>query len=222
MGGTVSFLSNLFQDKEYNILLIGLDGAGKTTILYQLKLNENINTISTIGFNVETIKFKGLNLKTWDLGGQHKLRQLWNKYYDDAHAIIYVLDAADIDRINETGRELRRLVLENDILKSCIFLILANKQDLPNALKSNEIMEQYSTFLELKHEKIRWNIQECCATKGEGIEQGLTWLAYRLKDLYIKENKNQLTNMGTNIMNKITFYCKEKWYQMKPEIFHNT
>lgn len=220
MGGTWTTLSSFFEE-EYNILLLGLDGAGKTSILYQLKLNENIPTIPTIGFNVESIKFKGLNLKTWDLGGQDKLRQLWNKYYDDAHAIIYVIDAADINRIDETKRELKRLIIENDLLKTCTFLIFANKKDLPTALNTKDLIEHCDSFLKKEEEKIRWNIQECCAPKGEGIEQGLNWLAYRLKEKYKKENENKFKKIGLNILNKATFNISEKWYQWKPGLFHN-
>ena len=51
------------------LLMIGLDASGKTTVLNQLKMNENVSTIPTIGFNVETVAYKNLGMTIWDLGG---------------------------------------------------------------------------------------------------------------------------------------------------------
>merc|ERR1712146_711294 len=76
----------MFGKKEMRILMVGLDGAGKTTILYKLKLGEVVTTIPTIGFNVETLEFKNLNFTVWDVGGQDKIRPLWRYYYHEAQA----------------------------------------------------------------------------------------------------------------------------------------
>lgn len=61
--------------------MLGLDAAGKTTILYKLKLGESTITIPTIGFNVETVQYKNINFTVWDVGGQHLVRPLWKHYY---------------------------------------------------------------------------------------------------------------------------------------------
>lgn len=80
--------------------MLGLDGAGKTTILYSLKLGDVINTIPTIGFNVEELNFKTIKFMVWDVGGQEKLRNLWTHYFDKARALIYVIDSSDSERID--------------------------------------------------------------------------------------------------------------------------
>ena len=77
------------------IVMIGLDNAGKTTILYKMKLNEVVHSVPTIGFNVENIKYKNLEFSVWDIGGQTRLVNLWHHYYENTDAVIYVLDSSD-------------------------------------------------------------------------------------------------------------------------------
>ena len=79
----------LFGKQEAGVLMIGLDAAGKTTILYKLKLGEIVTTIPTIGFNVETLEYKNLKFTVFDVGGQDKIRPLWRHYYEvkDLHYI---------------------------------------------------------------------------------------------------------------------------------------
>ena len=71
----------LKMKKDMRILMVGLDAAGKTTILYKLKLGEVVTTIPTIGFNVETVEYKNISFTVWDVGGQDKIRNLWRHYY---------------------------------------------------------------------------------------------------------------------------------------------
>lgn len=85
--------------RQCKILMLGLDGAGKTTILYSLKLGQAINTIPTIGFNVEQLSYKTINFLVWDVGGQQKLRNLWTHYFEKARGLIYVIDSSDSERI---------------------------------------------------------------------------------------------------------------------------
>ena len=84
----------------------GLDGAGKTTILYRLQVGEVVTTIPTIGFNVEQVTYKNLKFQVWDLGGQTSIRPYWRCYYSNTDAIIYVVDSADRDRIGISKDEL--------------------------------------------------------------------------------------------------------------------
>lgn len=84
MGLTISgVLTRLFGKKQMRILMVGLDAAGKTTILYKLKLGEIVTTIPTIGFNVETVEYKNICFTVWDVGGQGKIRPLWRHYYQN-------------------------------------------------------------------------------------------------------------------------------------------
>lgn len=76
-------------------MMVGLDAAGKTTVLYQLKLQEVLMTIPTIGFNVETVEYRNIRFTVWDIGGQDKIRSLWKHYFLGAHGVIFVLDSSD-------------------------------------------------------------------------------------------------------------------------------
>merc|ERR1711939_491135 len=110
MGSFISRLVKVIGDwstTPARILMLGLDGAGKTTILYRLKLDETISTIPTIGFNVETVTpVPGLELTVWDVGGQTKIRPLWRHYYNGADGLIWIIDSTDKERINESHKEL--------------------------------------------------------------------------------------------------------------------
>ena len=107
MGILISTLiDRFFSSSPCRILMIGLDNAGKTTVLYKLKLGEVVTTIPTIGFNVETVVYKNLKFQVWDLGGQTSIRPYWRCYYTNTDAIIYVVDSADRDRVGISKQEL--------------------------------------------------------------------------------------------------------------------
>lgn len=89
---------------------VGLDAAGKTTILYKLKLGEIVTTIPTIGFNVETVEYKNISFTVWDVGGQDKIRPLWRHYYQNTQGLIFVVDSSDVKRIQEAENELANMV----------------------------------------------------------------------------------------------------------------
>ncbi|XP_012834528.1 PREDICTED: ADP-ribosylation factor-like isoform X1 [Erythranthe guttata] len=133
--------SRLFAKREMRILMVGLDAAGKTTILYKLKLGEIVTTIPTIGFNVETVEFKNINFTVWDIGGQDKIRPLWRYYFQNTQGLIFVVDSIDRDRIVEARDELHKM-LNEDQLRDAVLLVFANKQDLPNAMNAAEITDK--------------------------------------------------------------------------------
>ncbi|KZF26494.1 ADP-ribosylation factor [Xylona heveae TC161] len=166
-------LKELFAKKEMRILMVGLDAAGKTTILYKLKLGEIVTTIPTIGFNVETVEYKNIQFTVWDVGGQDKIRPLWRHYFQNTQGIIFVVDSNDRDRISEAREELQRM-LNEDELRDARLLVFANKQDLPNAMNAAEITNK----LGLNSLRNRdWYIQSTCATSGDGLYEGLEWLS---------------------------------------------
>eukprot|EP01133_Synstelium_polycarpum_P013868 gene13868-16356_t len=138
MGVSVSKLfSRFFGKKDMRILMVGLDAAGKTTILYKLKLGEIVTTIPTIGFNVETVEFKNINFTVWDVGGQDKIRPLWRHYFQNTQGLIFVVDSNDRERIQEACDELSKM-LNEDELRDAVLLVFCNKQDLPNAMSVAE------------------------------------------------------------------------------------
>ncbi|KAK9449880.1 ADP-ribosylation factor [Limtongia smithiae] len=170
MGLSISkLLQGLFGRKEMRILMVGLDAAGKTTILYKLKLGEIVTTIPTIGFNVETVEYKNISFTVWDVGGQDKIRPLWRHYFQNTQGIIFVVDSNDRERISEAREELQRM-LNEDELRDALLLVFANKQDLPNAMNASEITEKLGLH-SLRNRA--WYIQATCATSGDGLYEGI-------------------------------------------------
>merc|ERR1712112_501774 len=180
MGLTLSSVfGRLFGKKQMRILMVGLDAAGKTTILYKLKLGEMGTTIPTIGFNVETVEYKNICFTVWDVGGQDKIRPLWRHYFQNTQGLIFVVDSNDRDRIGTAEEELRRM-LENDEFNNTVVLIFANKMDLPNAFSIKEIKEKMKIDQNIKGRE--YHIQQTCATSGDGLYEGLDWMATKLKN----------------------------------------
>merc|ERR1711957_535413 len=166
----------MLGSKEMRILMVGLDAAGKTTILYKLKLGEVVTTILTIGFNVETVEYKNISFTVWDVGGQDKIRPLWRHYYQGTQGLIFVVDSNDRDRIEDAKDELNKM-LNEDEMRDAIVLVFANKQDLPNAMVAAEVTEK----LGLQNMRNRqWFIQSACATTGDGLYEGLDWMSRTL------------------------------------------
>ncbi|KAK8809514.1 hypothetical protein WA158_000457 [Blastocystis sp. Blastoise] len=168
--------SSFAPNKEVRILVLGLDNAGKTTILYRVQLNEAVSTVPTIGFNVETIKYKNLTFQVWDLGGQTSIRPYWRCYFPDTDAIIYVVDSADFDRLSIAHSELD-VILNEDELHGVPLLVFANKQDIPGALRGDQISEGLG-LTEIRDRK--WTIFESDAKNGKGLTEGFDWLANEL------------------------------------------
>jgi ADP-ribosylation factor protein 1 len=177
MGSALSSVwHSMFPARNVKMLMVGLDASGKTTTLYKLKLGELITTIPTIGFNVEAVEYKNLRFTMWDVGGQDKLRRLWRHYFEGTDGIIFVVDSSDRDRLGIAKEELQKLTAE-DCMQHSALLVYANKQDLPQAMPPAEITDKLGLRL-LKRE---WYVQGSCAASGEGIYEGLDWLASTMK-----------------------------------------
>ncbi|CAD8089149.1 unnamed protein product [Paramecium primaurelia] len=160
-----------FGKKEMRILMLGLDAAGKTTILYKLKLGEVVSSVPTIGFNVETVEYKNIKFTVWDVGGQDKIRLLWRHYYQNTQGLIFVVDSSDKERVDVAREELMRMLGEDE-LRDAVLLVFANKQDM-GVMTVPEITEK----LGLHTLRREWFIQGTCALTGDGLYDGLDWLA---------------------------------------------
>ena len=160
---------------EQRILMVGLDAAGKTTILYKLKLGEVVTTIPTIGFNVETVEYKNISFTVWDVGGKDKCRPLWRHYYKSMQRIVFVVDCNDRDRVDSVRDELSRMLGETELCDLPL-LVIANKQDLPNAMDCAELTDTLGLegLFHDRGDSRPWYIQACCATTGDGLPESLT------------------------------------------------
>jgi small GTP-binding protein len=166
----------LVSKQPARLVMVGLDAAGKTTVLYKLKLGEVVTTMPTIGFNVETVEYKNISFTVWDIGGQDKIRKLWRYYYTGTDGAIFIVDSSDRARIEDARDELMGM-LNNDELREAVLLVFANKQDLPGAMDAAEMASKLG-LNDLRNRP--WFIQSTCATKGEGLYEGLDWLSETL------------------------------------------
>ncbi len=184
MGFFDSFLRMLgVKKKEANVVVVGLDNSGKSTILNRVKPEEaqQHDIVPTIGFNVEKFTIRSLTVTAFDMSGQGRYRDLWKAYYKDCHGIIFVIDSSDKLRMVVAKDELNELLSCPEIRNKRIpVLFFANKMDCQGALSSVKV----STSLELEkiHDK-PWFICATNALTGEGIQEGTEWLEDQLKEV---------------------------------------
>mmetsp|Transcript_92376 Transcript_92376/g.197977 ORF Transcript_92376/g.197977 Transcript_92376/m.197977 type:complete len:185 (-) Transcript_92376:2-556(-) len=178
MGGVLSGGLKRLWGKDCEILMVGLDNAGKSTILYKLNLGEVVGTAPTVGFNVESVTYGSVTFTVWDMGGQKQVRQLWRHHYQHAQGLIFVVDANDPDRMEEAQEELHSM-LADEALAETVVLVLANKQDMPKSLKMPAIVER----LKLDELPLRqlYHVELACALDGQGLDSGLDWLSWKVK-----------------------------------------
>lgn len=169
----------LFSKTEFHVLILGIDKSGKTTLLEKLKsLYSNLEglppdrIVPTVGLNIGRLEAAQAKLVFWDLGGQIGLRTIWEKYYEEAHAIIYVIDAASPSTFESSKSALEK-VLRHEDLRGAPLLILANKQDLPGAVSAEEL----ARYLDLKELDERlYMFEAISAYDGMGIKNSIEWL----------------------------------------------
>jgi len=182
MGNKIGFGGEEAADNyPSRVLLLGLDGAGKSTALAHMKTDKgpskDAETVPTVGFNVETVRHQNQTFIVWDVGGQHKIRPLWKHYFAHTDAIIFVVDSSDTERIQEAKSELDGLLSEPELAKS-VLLILCNKCDISLSLSTGELAEALQLD---RMRKRQWFITPTIANKGVGLVEGLNWLADALK-----------------------------------------
>eukprot|EP01065_Artemidia_motanka_P018685 TRINITY_DN22020_c0_g1_i1.p1 TRINITY_DN22020_c0_g1~~TRINITY_DN22020_c0_g1_i1.p1 ORF type:complete len:234 (+),score=71.03 TRINITY_DN22020_c0_g1_i1:80-781(+) len=177
MGVLWSRVMSWFGGEECRVLILGLDYAGKTTLLYRLKLGEPVETSPTLGFNMETLRYKNVAFQVWDLGGQTTLRPLWRCYFTESDAIIWVIDAVDKQRLALSRAELFSL-LDEDELRHVPLCVLANKSDLACAMPVEEIVQAWDLAGVVDRP---WTVRPCSAKTGDGVWEALDWLANTLQ-----------------------------------------
>ena len=169
---------------DTRVLIAGLDSAGKTTVLFKLhrgekRKDEHVSTIPTMDFNVMQWKYKRKTFSVWDVGGQDAIRPLWRHHYIGTQGLVYVVDSNDVHRVAKASEELHKIMLDHAMRDACL-LVYANKTDLPQALTVDQVRDQ----LQLEQLGVRaYHVQPSVATTGEGLWQGLKWLATNVKKL---------------------------------------
>lgn len=176
--GLLTLLRKLKKsEREPRILILGLDNAGKTSILRKLSDEDPTQTQPTQGFNIKSVNCEGFKLNMWDIGGQKAIRAYWPNYFDEVDCLIFVVDSADRRRLEETAKELETL-LNEEKLAGVPLLIFANKMDLSTALPAADV-SQCLNLHTIRDRK--WNIQGCSAKTGDGLNEGLEWSVKNLK-----------------------------------------
>ena len=163
------------KEKEVRLLILGLDNAGKTTILRKFS-GEPIDKIEpTLGFNIKTLEHRSYKLNVWDVGGQRTIRAYWRNYFEQTDGLIWVVDSSDRARLEMCRDELFSL-LGQEKLAGASLLIFANKQDLANSLKLEEIADILQLNTNNKFSKRHWSIIPCSAVTGDGLVKGMDWM----------------------------------------------
>ncbi|KAM6945473.1 ADP-ribosylation factor-like protein 11 [Aplochiton taeniatus] len=165
--------------KPHHVVLMGLDSAGKSSLLSRLKTGLVMDTLPTVGFNVCTLELdKTTSLTVWDVGGQKSMRPNWRYYLEDCNGLVFVVDSGDKARMAEAQKALKE-ILADENMEGVPLMVLANKKDLPNSMTIREV----STLLKLPSYKDRdWEIQACSARQGLGLMQAFTSVAKLVKN----------------------------------------
>lgn len=160
------------------ILMLGLDNAGKTTIVKKI-MNEDVSSVSpTLGFIIKTVDYDGYKLNIWDVGGQKTLRTYWKNYFEKTDTLIWVVDATDRERIDDCRRELEGLLLE-ERLTGASLLVFKNKSDVPGSMTEGEVRQGLQLDSKKTH---KWTIMACSAMTGMNLQEGLQWVVQDAKD----------------------------------------
>ncbi|MHA1303448.1 MAG: ADP-ribosylation factor family protein [Candidatus Heimdallarchaeaceae archaeon] len=169
----------LKSEKKAKILILGLDSAGKTTLVKYINSDSFQETVPTIGQNIDSFQFGGWSITTIDVAGQAHFRFLWEIHYPGCTAAIFVIDAADIERIPEARDIFRTHIINNPYLEKVPVLILANKQDLPDSIQAPMLIQLLGLHFELKNRTFA--VFDCSALNGMGVKEAFNWLVNELE-----------------------------------------
>lgn len=169
------------KDRQIRVLILGLDNAGKTTIVKRL-MGENVQDVHpTLGFSIKTVPRGSLTLNIWDVGGQKSLRPFWHNYFEKTDCLIWVVDATALGRLEDCKNELHA-TLNEDRLAGAGLLIFVNKMDAIDPKSCDSILERIHSELELSQlAKHQYKVLGCSAYTGYNIEEGFTWVVDEAK-----------------------------------------
>mmetsp|Transcript_47897 Transcript_47897/g.70884 ORF Transcript_47897/g.70884 Transcript_47897/m.70884 type:complete len:178 (-) Transcript_47897:15-548(-) len=177
MGAAFRKMFQQLFSKKLEAVVVGLDNSGKTTLLSVLADGEPTETAPTVGLNVKTMQKGKVTMKCWDIGGQAKFRSEWPRYTKGCDAILFVVDAANFERMSEARKELHRL-LEHPGLSTTPVLVLANKIDLQPHVSEIELIKELNLDYIVDNP---WLVVPCSALRVINIDQVLDWLIAQSK-----------------------------------------
>jgi len=185
LGGLLRYL---FEPREFFVLILGLDNAGKTCLLEQFKTQTKSSykgiplekVTPTIGLNVGRVDSRGVRLIFWDLGGQEELQELWEKYYHEAHGIVFVIDSTDKTRLR-SSKESFDTVVQSKELSGVPLLVLANKQDMEGAMTVRDIKKVFNESAHLVGSR-DLKVHSVSAMTGANLKEALAWMAEKVQE----------------------------------------
>lgn len=172
-------LKKITRSHPKRLIIVGLDSAGKTTLLYRLKFGEVNILVLRIGFLYESVQNRRFSIISWDVGFSDN-RPLYNQFYENAEGVIFVVDSNDRSRIDYSRDELQK-IMYNEKLSLLPLLVYANKQDIKTAMSAGEIADK----LGIRSDEKSCRVQGSCNINGYGIFEGLEWI-----EKAIQENAN--------------------------------
>ena len=188
-------LKNLLFGKQFEkqIAFVGLQNAGKTTLLKRLKDSpeEEISTkyFPTMGLSMEKIKLGGTEVIAADIGGHKTFRTFWEQFVSKSSAVVFVFDSVDVSKVSEAGEALDMVL--GWVPSDSTFLFLANKVDLEDALPLEKIIEELGLKDKIKERPHSFGVYQISALKNIGLEEPIQWLAQQLFGTSNKEgNEN--------------------------------
>ena len=168
------------KEKELRLLILGLDNAGKTTIVKKFLGEDTSQIAPTLGFQIKTIEHNGFKLNMWDVGGQTTIRSYWRNYFEQTEGLIWVVDSGDKLRLQDCKNELQSLLQQEKLAGATLF-IFCNKQDVAGALSPKEIREALELDTMESIQGRHWSIMPCSAVTGHGLLEGIDWVVNDIK-----------------------------------------
>ncbi|XP_071191017.1 ADP-ribosylation factor-like protein 8B-A isoform X1 [Salvelinus alpinus] len=189
----LDWFKSLFWKEEMELTLVGLQYSGKTTFVNVIASGQfSEDMIPTVGFNMRKVTKGNVTIKIWDIGGQPRFRSMWERYCRGVNAIVYMVDAADHEKVEASRNELHNL-LDKPQLQGIPVLVLGNKRDLPSALDEKQLIEKLVQpgVDGQSEELIKWNLaaiqdrEICCYSvsckEKDNIDITLQWLIQHSK-----------------------------------------
>ncbi|CAJ0959452.1 unnamed protein product, partial [Mesorhabditis belari] len=174
----LDWFRSLFWKEEMELTLVGLQNSGKTTFVNVIASGQfTEDMIPTVGFNMRKITKGNVTIKLWDIGGQPRFRSMWERYCRGVNAIVFMVDAADEDKLEASRNELMQL-LDKPQLDGIPVLVLGNKKDLPGSLDELQLIERMNLSAIQNREICCYSIS--CKEK-ENIDITLQWLIQHSK-----------------------------------------